>query len=281
MPVPLHKGPCLCGYGFASVLILRLLALILCWQLAFPLANAASQAFQAADTASQAFQGRNHNSTLHTPRSILNKAVLPSIKEIVEGFDAAQARAETLQAPYTLSIKRALLQNPAITKGTLYLSRSDFAHFAFSPPDALVIHLTNKTLISYNPLEKKGETLKLGLAKKVDRKRLGLGRHLSVFSDYCKMEVSEPLDIPGTWLVTLLPRSISMKKRMKLVQVWIDRETWLPKRINWVERGGDAWLIELGQIRANAAIPAHVSSFAMPPDTETRQGFSFFKESKK
>jgi len=206
---------------------------------------------------------------------------LPHIKEIIERCDAAQAGAETIQAPFTLSIKRSLLQNPAVTKGTFYLRGSDFAHFIFAPPEDLVIHLTAKTLVSYNPLEKTSETQKIGLSEKVNRKQLGLGHKLSFFSDYCKFEVSEPLDSPGTLMVTLLPRSISMKKRMKLIQVWIDRETWLPKRVNWIERGGDAWLIELGPIRTNAVFPASVSNFAIPPGTPARQGYSFFTTKKK
>ncbi|MDR1841591.1 MAG: outer membrane lipoprotein carrier protein LolA [Holophagales bacterium] len=208
-------------------------------------------------------------------------AELPSIKEIIEKFDAAQAGAETVQAPFTLSIKRSLLQNPAISKGTFYLQGSDFAHFVFSPPEDLVIRLTPKAIVSYKPLEKTGETLRMGLSGKISRKQLGLSRKLRLFSDYCKLEVSEPPDVPGTVMVTLLPKSISMKKRMKMVQIWIDHETWLPKCINWVERGGDAWLIDLGPIKANAAIPLPVSNFAMPPETPTRQGFSFFAARKK
>ena len=197
------------------------------------------------------------------------------IRELVESFDSAQARADTIVAPFTLTIQRAMLRAPAVSTGTLYLSGSDCAHFEFAPPEDLAIHLTNKTLLTLNRAEKKGEALQMRLIKKVDRKALSLGRKLASFSDYFKLEATEA-ENPGEILVTLRPRSLSMKKRTELVQVWMDKQTNLPKRFKWVERGGDAWLLELGRIRTNAAIPAPVLNFALPPGIQAKRGFSFF-----
>jgi hypothetical protein len=58
----------------------------------------------------------------------------PPLQEVVERFDAAQAQARTLQCPFTLTIRRALLQSPSLSRGNLYLQGSDFAHFAFTSP---------------------------------------------------------------------------------------------------------------------------------------------------
>jgi len=74
-----------------------------------------------------------------------------TLKEVAERFDAAQARVNTLQAPFALTIRRALLKTPTVTKGTLYLQGSDFAHFTFAAPEDLILHLTPKALISYSP----------------------------------------------------------------------------------------------------------------------------------
>jgi len=204
----------------------------------------------------------------------------PSIKSIVEKFDAAQAKVDTLQAPFTLTITRTMLKSPVVSKGTFYLSGSKCANFTFSPPDGLVIHVAPKTVISYSPSEKRAETLKTRLVKTPNRKAMAMGRQLSYFSDFFKMEVSEPKDFPGALLVTLKPRSLSFKKHIQVVQIWIDRETYLPKRVNWVERGGDSWLIELGQLTINHAIPASVTNFSVPAGTAMKSDFSFFKTGK-
>ena len=97
----------------------------------------------------------------------------------------------TLQAPFTLTIRRVLLKTPTVTRGTLYLQGSDFVHFAFAPPEDLILHLTPKALISYSPAAGSGEMLKIGFIKNANRQFLGLGQKLSYLSDYFKISLED------------------------------------------------------------------------------------------
>ena len=139
---------------------------------------------------------------------------LPPLREVVERFDAAQAQARTLQCPFALTIRRALLKTPSLTRGTMYLQGSDFAHFVFQPPEDLILHLTPKALISYSPEAREGEFMKIGFIKNSDRKFLGLGQKLSYLSDYFQITLSETRDPSNTWLLALSPRTLSLRKRM-------------------------------------------------------------------
>ena len=204
-----------------------------------------------------------------------------TVKEVAERFDAAQAKVNTLQAPFALTIRRALLKTPTVTKGTLYLQGSEFVHFTFAPPEDLLIHVTAKALISYSPGAGEGEMLKIGLIKHTDRRFLGLGQKLSYLSDYFKVSLEEGKDLPGTYLLALAPRSLSVKKRMNALYFWVDKETYLPRQINWVERGGDSWLLELGTLGINQPIPAAVTGFKVPPGVPLKDEFSFFANRKK
>ena len=205
----------------------------------------------------------------------------PTVKEVAERFDAAQAKVNTLQAPFSLTIRRVLLKTPTVTRGTLYLQGSDFAHFSFAPPEDLVLHLTPKALISYSPAAGDGEMLKIGLIKHADRRFLGLGQKLSYLSDYFGISLEEARDVPGTYLLALAPRSMSVRKRMQSLFIWVDKETYLPRQINWVERGGDTWLLELGALTVNQPLPAGVTGFKVPPGVPLRDEFSFFATRKK
>lgn len=205
----------------------------------------------------------------------------PSVKEVVERFDAAQARVATLQAPFSLTIRRAMLRTPTVTKGTLYLQESDFAHFSFAPPEDLILHLTPKALISYSPAEGVAEQLKIGIIRNANRKFLGLGQKLSYLSDYFKISAGDAKDVPGTLLLTLEPRSLSVRKRMQVLLIWVDKDSYLPRQLNWVERGGDSWLLELGQLTINQPLPASVAGFKLPPGIPVRDEFSFFATRKK
>jgi outer membrane lipoprotein-sorting protein len=208
-------------------------------------------------------------------------AAQPTLRELVERFDAAQAKVKTLQTPFVLTIRRSLLKTPTLTKGTMYLQGSEFVHFAFSAPDDLVLHLTPKALISYSPAEGRGEMLKIGIIKNANRQFLGLGQKLSYLSDYFAVTFTESKDAGGSYLLNLQPRSLSMKKRMQNLQLWIDRDTYLPKQVNWIERGGDSWFLELGPLQVNQALPATVSGFKVPEGVPLRSEFSFFATRKK
>lgn len=201
---------------------------------------------------------------------------LPTAKELVDRFDAAQGKVTSLQAPFTLTIRRALLRTPTVTKGTLYLQGSDFVHFAFAPPEDLVLHLTQKELISYSPAAGQGERLKIGLIRNHDRRFLGLGQKLSELSDYFQLAVGEEKGQPGCLRATLTPRSYKLKKRFQTIFLVIDGDKYLPRQITWEERSGDTWVLELGALQLNAGIPAAVKGFKVPEGASLRADFSFF-----
>jgi len=211
----------------------------------------------------------------------LTLSAQPTLKEVVERFDAAQAKVTTFQAPFTLTIRRALLKTPTVTRGTVYLHGSDFVHFNFAPPEDLVLHLTPRLLLSYSPVEGVGESLKIGFFKNANRQFLGLGQKLSYLSDYFRISLGDGREVPGSVLLTLEPRSLSVKKRMQVLLIWVDKDTYLPRQVNWVERGGDSWLLELGGLTLNQPIPASVSGFKLPNGIPVKDEFSFFATRKK
>ena len=205
----------------------------------------------------------------------------PALREVVEHFDNAQAQVQTLQCPFTLTLRRALLKTPSVTRGTMYLQGSEFAHFAFQPPEDLILHLTPKALISYSPEAREGELMKIGIIKNSDRKFLGLGQKLSYLSDYFQIALSEAKDGSNTWFLALSPRTLSLRKRMLALNLWVDKDTWLPRQVQWVERSGDSWHLELGALRVNQPLPTNVKEFKLPEGIPLRSEFSFFATRKK
>jgi outer membrane lipoprotein-sorting protein len=203
------------------------------------------------------------------------------LREIVERFDAAQAKVETCQAPFTLTLRRALLRTPTVAKGTVYLLGSEFAHFAFAPPEDLILHLTPKALVSYSPAAKQGELMKIGMLRNANRKFLGLGQKLSYLSDYFVITLGDSKELPGTHFLALQPRTLSMKKRMQGLFIWVDQASFLPRQVRWVERGGDTWNLELGSLSLNQPLPPLVMGFKLPEGIPLSSEFSFFATRKK
>lgn len=208
-------------------------------------------------------------------------AAPPDLREVVDRFDRAQAQVQTFQAPFTLTIRRALLRTPTVTKGTVYLQGRDFAHFAFAPPEDLILHLTPKALTSYSPQAGQGQQLKIGVIRNTSRRFLGLGQRLSDLSDYFRASVAEGSELDGAWRVDLAPRALAMKRRFQAIQIWVDRASWLPRQVVWVERGGDRWELELGSPVVNQPLPASVIGFKVPAGVPLKADFDFFGTRKK
>jgi hypothetical protein len=61
----------------------------------------------------------------------------------------------------------------------------------------------------------------------------------------------------------------------------VDKDTYLPRQLNWVERGGDSWLLELGALTTNQPLPASVTGFKLPPGIPVKDEFSFFATRRK
>ena len=215
------------------------------------------------------------------PPALSQTPAQPSLQEVVDHFDAAQASVQTLEAPFTLTTRRALLKTPTVTRGTLYLEGSDFAHFVFSAPDDLILHLTPKELVSYSPSAKQGERLKVGHVIHANRKFLGLGQKLSYLGQFFEIGLGGSSDLQGTWFLTLTPKTLGMKRRMQALDLWVDQKTWLPKRVLWVDRGGDTWQVDLGALKTNQPLPDSVTGFQVPPDVPLAKSFSFFATPRK
>ena len=205
----------------------------------------------------------------------------PTLQEVVERFDAAQAAVQTLETPFTLTTRRALLKTPTLMRGTLYLQGSDFAHFVFAAPEDLILHLTPRELLSYSPSAHQGEMLKVGHILHANRKFLGLGQKLSYLSQYFEIALGSSSDVPGTWFLALTPKTLGMKHRMQALDLWVDQKTWLPRRVLWVERGGDSSQLDLGTLKINQPLPSTVTGFQIPAGTPLSKSFSFFATPRK
>jgi hypothetical protein len=61
----------------------------------------------------------------------------------------------------------------------------------------------------------------------------------------------------------------------------VDRDSYLPRQLQWIERSGDSWLLELGAMQTNQPLPAAITAFRVPEGVPLKSEFSFFATRKK
>ena len=71
----------------------------------------------------------------------------------------------------------------------------------------------------------------------------------------CRGQTLQPEDLPPELFLALQPRTVGMKKRLN----WVDQASLA--EVQWVERSGDIWNLELGPLTLNQPRPSMASAF--------------------
>jgi outer membrane lipoprotein-sorting protein len=78
----------------------------------------------------------------------------------------------------------------------------------------------------------------------------------------------------GTYLLLLEPTKRRVRKRIPEVRFWLDAETYLPRRVEYLGKSGNARTVEFKEIRLNPDLAASMYHVDIPDDVEVSSGFS-------
>ncbi len=65
-----------------------------------------------------------------------------------------------------------------------------------------------------------------------------------------------------------------MRKRMESVLFWVDRQSWLPVRVQYSSNNGNKRVIEFETMNVNPELSAALYEVDLPDDVEVSKGFS-------
>jgi outer membrane lipoprotein-sorting protein len=63
----------------------------------------------------------------------------------------------------------------------------------------------------------------------------------------------------------LTPRTPGVRRRVRQINLWIDKQSYLTRTFEYVERNGDRTRYEFQDVRVNAPIPADRFTLNLPP----------------
>ena len=78
----------------------------------------------------------------------------------------------------------------------------------------------------------------------------------------------------GTVRLVLEPKKRRVRKRIPEVHFWLDAETFLPRRVEYLSDGGNTRVIEFHEIRLNPDLAANLYHVDIPADVRVSSGFS-------
>lgn len=191
-------------------------------------------------------------------------AQAPDPLTIVRRAGAVYRGLNSLQADFVQVIQDAVLGDTLTSRGKLYQSGASAFAMRFSDPPDEAIVIDGKYVWAYTPSSAPGQVIRM---------------RMETDPVYGANLLARILDRPAerytsTWLradtvsgrrvdvVAIVPRSANVNFTRAVL--WLDKEDWLPRRIELDESPGVRRILTLARLRPNAVIEQELFEFRVP-----------------
>lgn len=181
-----------------------------------------------------------------------------------------QKQLVSLEADFVLSRTSEFLVAPEESRGSFVYSAPDLVRWDYVAPRdvSLVIH-DDEMLTWYRDL-RKAERVKVGKVSSQVFRYLNASGSLESLMKYFAVTISFPERAGEPYRLKLAPRYARIKKRLSGMELWIDRELYLPVRMRYEEANGDSTDYRFEKLRRNGPVPRERFDLAIPPDVEVK-----------
>jgi outer membrane lipoprotein carrier protein len=201
----------------------------------------------------------------------------PGLTGLLERFDATQRATRTLTATFTERKSLRLLAKPVLSQGNFFFSKPGRIKWEYTEPEPRVFLITEDHYLAYYPARKKAEEVPLSkfAGRRVFRV-FGIGQTAEDLSKFFEISLADPGPEPRAHLLILTPRRQRVKDRLEVVRFWVDAESFLPRRLEYVESDGDSTTLTFHDIRINPEIADARFTVNLPQDVQITNTFSGF-----
>ena len=195
---------------------------------------------------------------------------LDKLDALVRRVSQVQASIKTLSADFVQRRTSRLLAEPSVSRGKLYFAAPDNVRWEYTSPQPMTVLLAGGVAITYRPLEKRAERVEVGRAQRRVFHFISAAEPLDKLMGYFKFTFTDRG--PGAnYTLLLQPTVHQIKKRLRSVEVEIDRRSLLPVRIAYTERDGDSTEYSFSKIEMNKPQDPGLFDLALPPDVHIVQ----------
>jgi outer membrane lipoprotein carrier protein len=184
---------------------------------------------------------------------------------LIQRVTQVQAGLKTLTADFEQVRTSSLLAEPSHSHGRFYYRAPDSVRWDYEGQRAMTVLITGGVALTYRPTEKRAERIEVGKAQRRVLRFISAAEPLDKLRDYFTFTF---IDAGGNsdYVLQLKPTTHMMKKRMRLVELEINRATFLPERVSYTEADGDSTVYTFSNVKLNPEQPPGLYSLTLPPD---------------
>lgn len=187
------------------------------------------------------------------------------VAAVLDRVAEAQSRVSTITARFEQVRESRLLAAPSVSRGVFYFAAPDSVRWEYSSPYPMEVVIANGVAITYRPAEKRAERVEIGRMQRRVFRFLGAAEPLDTLKRYFSFtfrDAGEGRD----WQFQLHPVSVTLKRRLQLVEVVIDRTRFIPVAVSYVEADGDRTAYTFHDVVLNQPLAETLFAVNLPAD---------------
>jgi outer membrane lipoprotein carrier protein len=186
---------------------------------------------------------------------------------LVQRVTQVQAGTATLQAHFEQRKTSRLLAEPSVSRGRFYFKAPDTVRWEYEQPQPMTVLLAEGIALTYRPAEKRAERVEVGRMQRRVFRFIGAAEPLDRLKQYFSFTFRDP-GAKGNYTLLLEPSTHLIKKRLKKVELEIDRDRMMPIAISYEEADGDTTAYRFTEIVTNKPLDDSLFRLVLPPDVQ-------------
>ena len=172
---------------------------------------------------------------------------------VIDRVVESQHAVRTLQAEF-MQLKHSELLLEAVESSGVFLFRApDLVRWNYLRPDSMIVLFTDDTVTTYHPRQSRAERLKVSGKQRRFVRVIAGTQPLDDLTQNFSVTLADPGG-EAPYRLTLRPVTSMLKKRLRSVEIEIDRTLFLPVVVDYTEVDGDSTRYEFRNLVINAPI---------------------------
>jgi outer membrane lipoprotein-sorting protein len=208
--------------------------------------------------------------TMAAPLSAANKPAPISLEEVVKNVQEQQKKTRTVQATFRQEKELALLAKPEVSTGTFVYSKPNHVLWNYDAPKRVTMLIANGTLTTYYPDLNKAEAVDVKRFEDRIFRYMGVSGAIDELARYFDFTFTDNA-ASRTYVLDLMPKSRVVARRVRRIKIWIDKQSYLTSRLEYVEGDGDTTRYEFTNVKLNQPIEQSRFTLNLPADVRVEQ----------
>lgn len=208
------------------------------------------------------------------------QAVEPSLEQVIERFDQAQDELRTITANFEETTTNPLLAEPIVSHGKFFMTKPNSIRWEYDRPEEMQFVIHSDRYTGYFPTRNRAEQRSIKRWSERIFRFIGLGQGSQELSKFYDIRLgTEPERAAGgdpedRLLLVFEPRKRRIKKRVEVVRFWVDRDDYLPRRVEYLGNDGAERILSFDSVTLNPDLAAGLYEMQLPEGVTMTEGFS-------